>query len=253
MKKIILLLSFVASVTLTQAQNETIYLETCGASDVSANTVISLHTGWDVGAPVVYSSTGDVATVRSASSLSNHIWFAANKDVDFIINNISGMGYTNLKLSFDVAANRISPADANAVAVYVNDVQLQGIPSYTFLTLNVFYTVADLPIPNADLINLKFAYTTISNPTAGFRLDNFKITGDKVPAGLLHTSADVLDIKVVGKKLTVINGQTVNVEIYSTLGVKIATMKLVNGSADINLSKGLYIVRSGKKSAKIIL
>jgi len=257
MKLFILLLSFVASVNLTQAQNETIYLETCGTLDISTlgnpnyRPKVAFYTGWDVQAPVAYTSDDSYASLRQIDSTTNHIWFPADKDADLIISNISGVGYTNLKLSFDVATHILTGSDANKVAVFINDVELT-IPSKTLWVIDSFSTVADIPIPSADVIKLKFAYTASSN-TVGYRLDNFKITGDKVTSGLLTISTDVLDVKVIGKKLSVINASTSFVEIFSTLGAKITTLELVNGSTNLNLSKGLYIVRSGKKSAKIML
>ena len=44
------------------------------------------------------------------------------------------------------------------------------------------------------------------------------------------------------------------VEIYSAIGSKMQTSELVNGSIELkNLSKGLYIVRVGKNTQKIML
>jgi len=54
-------------------------------------------------------------------------------------------------------------------------------------------------------------------------------------------------------KLTISNGTTWTVDIYNTLGTKGQTVQLANGSADLNLLKGLYIVRVGKLSSKIML
>lgn len=63
-----------------------------------------------------------------------------------------------------------------------------------------------------------------------------------------------IDIKLVGKKLTILNTSSSSVEIFSALGTKVETVQLVNGSADLShFSKGLYIVRVGKQSAKIML
>ncbi len=71
--------------------------------------------------------------------------------------------------------------------------------------------------------------------------------------GLNTPSANNLEVNLVGKKLTVTNSPTSKVEIFSALGAKIQTVELVNGSANLDLSKGLYIVRAGKKAAKIMI
>lgn len=71
--------------------------------------------------------------------------------------------------------------------------------------------------------------------------------------GLRNPFANNLEVSIVGKKLTVTNSPSSNVEIFSAVGSKIQTVELLNGSANLNLSKGLYIVRAGKKAAKIMI
>lgn len=256
MKQIILLLSFVIFVTLTQAQSTTIYFETCGVLAVPSNPRISViyeegtYAGWDVGLPVTYTSSNNESRLRETPVNTNHIFFPADIDSDFIISNISAVGYTNLKLSFDVAAHRLL-GDANAVSVSVNGTELVGIPSQTLWEINTFVTVADIPIPDADVISLKFKYSASTN-TLAYRLDNFKITGDVV-SGIKTASADELNIQVAGNKLTISNVSDSAVEIFNTLGAKVSTLELVEGSSDLNLNRGIYILRAGKKSAKILL
>ncbi|NDP21707.1 MAG: hypothetical protein GZ091_11605 [Paludibacter sp.] len=75
----------------------------------------------------------------------------------------------------------------------------------------------------------------------------FTTTGFSTP------SANNLEVSLIGKKLTVTDSSTSSVEIFSAVGSKIQTVELVNGSANLNLSKGLYIVRVGKKAAKIMM
>lgn len=75
----------------------------------------------------------------------------------------------------------------------------------------------------------------------------FAATGFSTP------SANNLEVSLVGKKLTVTNSPSSTVEIFSAVGSKIQAVELVNGSANLNLSKGLYVVRSGKKAAKIMI
>ena len=76
-----------------------------------------------------------------------------------------------------------------------------------------------------------------------------------VSTGFSTPSANVFSAYVVGKNLlvnNVANGSTV--EIYSIVGAKVQTSELVNGVVEINnLSKGLYVVRVGKDTQKIML
>lgn len=264
MKKITFLLAFVACVAFANAQTETVYLETCGTLDVSISgdpnyrPKVELYTGWDKSSPISYSRTTTLdgyADVRKTSTTTNHIWFPSAKGSDFIISNIPAVGFKNLKLSFDVATNGVTGSDANKVAVYVNGTLLTGIPSQTFSATNTFVNVVDLPIASADVINLKFEYTAVTNPTnIGYRIDNFKITGEKA-TGLSTPKASTLEVLVSGKNLlvkNVVEGSTV--EIFSAVGSKVQTSAVENGKVSIaNLKGGMYVVRSGKLTQKIML
>jgi len=67
--------------------------------------------------------------------------------------------------------------------------------------------------------------------------------------------AEMLSVTLEGKNLSiknVANGSTV--EIYSAVGAKVQTAQLVNNIVQLNnLSKGLYVVRVGNQSSKIML
>lgn len=79
--------------------------------------------------------------------------------------------------------------------------------------------------------------------------------GIDTSAGVSSPKAEPLSISLVGKTLTVkevADGSIVDV--YSTLGAKVQSTQLVNGSIQLNnLSKGLYVVRIGNQSSKIML
>jgi len=70
-----------------------------------------------------------------------------------------------------------------------------------------------------------------------------------------NPSTSAFDVTVVGKKLlvkNVVNGSTV--EIFSALGAKVQSSELIDGKVSLNnLSKGMYIVRVGKNTQKIML
>lgn len=262
MKKITLLLSFIACVIFAQAQT-TIYSETCGTLDVatsgSANyrPKVDLYTGWDNPAPITYTRTSTLdgyADVRIFTGATNNVWFPAAKGSDLIISNIPAAGYKNLKLSFDVATYTLTGTDINKVNVYCNGTLLT-IPSGAIVASNTFQTVPSINIVNADVINLKFEYTAVNNPTGiGYRLDNFKITGEST-SGLSAPKAELLSVSLEGKSLSVKNvadGSTI--DIYSSVGAKAQSAKLANGTVQLsNLSKGLYVVRVGNLSSKIMM
>ena len=76
-----------------------------------------------------------------------------------------------------------------------------------------------------------------------------------VTAGFSTPKSDILSVSLAGKTLSVnnaANGSTI--EIYSALGSKVQSAQLSNGAIQLNnLSRGLYIVRVGKLSSKIML
>jgi len=256
MKKITLLMSFIACVIFAQAQT-TIYSETCGTADVSLKPKVELYTGWDNPAPITYTRTTTLdgyADVRTFAGATNNVWFPGAKGTDLIISNIPAVGYKNLKLSFDVATYNPLGTDQNKVNVYCNGTLLT-IPSAAMIGTNTFQTVANINIDYADVINLKFEYTALTNPSGiGYRLDNFKITAD-LSTEVSSTKADFLTVSRIGKNLAInniANGSTV--EIYSTVGTRVQSAQLINGSIQLNdFSKGLYIVRVGNQSSKIML
>jgi len=67
--------------------------------------------------------------------------------------------------------------------------------------------------------------------------------------------AEALSISLAGTTLTVKDvAEGSIVDVYSTLGAKVQSAQLVNGAVQLNnLSKGLYIVRVGNQSSKIMM
>lgn len=74
-------------------------------------------------------------------------------------------------------------------------------------------------------------------------------------AGLSTPKTDILSVSLSGKSLSVknvANGSTV--DIYSAVGAKVQSAQLQNNAIQLNnLSKGLYVVRVGNLTAKIML
>jgi len=73
-------------------------------------------------------------------------------------------------------------------------------------------------------------------------------------SGLSALTEDKLEVKVIENKLSVINATSNTVEIFNAIGAKVQFGQLESGSIQLNdLSKGLYIVRVGGKTTKIML
>lgn len=75
-----------------------------------------------------------------------------------------------------------------------------------------------------------------------------------ISTGLSTLTADKLEVKLIGGKLTVENATTNTVDIFNATGAKAFSGKLDNGSIQLNgLLKGLYIVKVGTATTKIML
>lgn len=91
--------------------------------------------------------------------------------------------------------------------------------------------------------------------TKRYNLDLREVTISSVLSGVNSPSADALQAFVSGKNLMIKNAvEGSKVEIYSALGSKVLTSTLEDGKVSLdNLSKGLYVVRIGKKAQKFML
>ncbi|MCC8187559.1 MAG: fimbrillin family protein [Bacteroides sp.] len=129
---------------------------------------------FDMKAPIVYSTGSDEVDFRCTNSYDNpHIWFAANRDKFFKIEGIE-TGYSNMTLSFDLAANAANAA-YTGMMVKCNDSDVT-VPTGTLGASNEFSQVT-FSIPDGTT-TVEF-YTTSTSNTIGYRLDNIKITGSK--------------------------------------------------------------------------
>jgi hypothetical protein len=105
-------------------------------------------------------------------------------------------------------------------------------------------------------INIRQGTDTIA-PT--LKLDGIRVATSYgalfTATGLSTVKADPLSISLAGKILTVkevADGSIV--DIYSAIGSKVQSTQLVNGTIQLNnLSKGLYVVRVGNQSTKIMM
>lgn len=104
-----------------------------------------------------------------------------------------------------------------------------------------------IPTANQDITGLVLIYTVpqiVPRTAADFT----------VSTGFFTPSIDQLSVKVVKGMLSVENASTTAVEIYNAMGAKAQFGTLENGSIQLNsLAKGLYVVRVGNATAKIML
>lgn len=237
-----------------------VFYETFGEAGPTSNprAKITEYTDYDNAAPVVFSvSTTDLPDIRATSTLNSHVWFPVAKATDLVISNIPATGYTDLKLSFDVAPNasgtNIALANVNKVMLEVNDVAVT-VPSVAFTAQNVYVNSGEIALSPANSVKLRFYYTLENNPTNfGYRLDNIKITGTP-PTGIIANNTQKLNLWVRNGKITFEAAYGEKVEIFNTVGQKILSQTTAEGKNEINVNhKGLTIIKVGNRTGKVIL
>lgn len=140
---------------------------------------VNVHTNYENASFLFTDSTFDPvknygnASIRSTSTLSAHVWLAADKDSDFQITGFSTTGYTNLKLTYQITANAAGRQEN--IVVMGNDVAV-SVPSAAIAAINEFQTV-EVTLPNG-ITSIKFVSGATSNK-AGFRIDNITLVGTK--------------------------------------------------------------------------
>jgi len=266
MKKITLLLSFVACVLLAQGQtnllvNPSFETWTAGAPTgwvLPVNTYATVTqntTLFNDGASSLKVTAGPVATGGTYSinqsipvtvgktytlSMSYYIETGDNTDARIWCNFKNGATFlTDAEMTAAGLLEKLKGPGGSAATFYFPDVK-GAWQTYT----------AEFVAP-AGVTDFNFEFRTYKEP-AIVNWDKM-FFGEKT-TGLSNASINALIVSVSGKKLLVKNiANGSNVEIFNALGAKVQSSRLVNGSVDLNLSKGLYIVRVGKSTTKITL
>jgi len=271
MKKITLLLAFVACVIFTQAQtnlvvNPSFETWTGGNPDGWTIPANSSHAGsltW----------TQETTIVKDgASSLNLVIGTTQNPGFQQVVPITAGKTYT-VAVSYYVVSGdgtdcRIWSSFKNATGFYATanwttavaadatiQLKLQGSGSdgsgYFTIANGTWGTYTTDFVAPADATDFVFECRTYKSSNV---IWDKLFLGEKTGAGVNTPPADVLNVSLVGNKLSVSNATSNAVEIFNVVGAKVQFGQLESGSIQLNeLSKGLYIVRVGKQTAKIML
>ena len=129
-----------------------------------------------------------------------------------------------------------------------------GVTSSTVLRTSYAdcnYVNTTIPSAVQNITGLVLPYQSSATATPIVDFVPRSLTDFQVATGLNTPSADVLSVSLVGQNLTVTN-TTNGFEVYNAVGtkVRVALQNTLNVS---DLSKGVYIVRSGNSTAKIML
>ncbi|MCT4118357.1 fimbrillin family protein [Elizabethkingia anophelis] len=157
---------------------QTLFLETFGNSGPTANPRGRMGTYTDFSEKgVTYSDLyTDFADIRSTTTINSHVWLPSGKTTGFKIEGINATGATNLKLSYNLAAN-VASAPIAAVKVKVNGVE-QTLPTGTISASNTYVPVNLTGIANSNSLTIEF-YSTATDNSAGYRMDDIKVLGTK--------------------------------------------------------------------------
>ncbi len=271
MKKITLLLSFVACAMFASAQ-----------TNLLVNPGFETWTGvnpegWTVPANPAHASSVTLVketTIKSEGLNAFKVSIDANNNPGFqqVVPITAGKTYT-VKMDYYVVSGDASDvriwssfknatgfyAAANWTTAVAADANIQKKLQGSGSDLSGYFTIAngtwgtytvDFVAP-ADATDFVFEFRTYKNSTAIW--DNM-FFGEKT-TGLTNPTASKLELLVSGKNLlvkNVVEGSVV--EIFSAVGSKVQTSAVENGKVSIeNLKTGLYVVRSGKMTQKIKL
>ena len=260
MKKITLLLAFVACAVFASAQDNllvnpdfetwaggvptgwTIVSATNGACSQETNFVKSGTSSFKVtggtGTYTVNQSVPVVAGKRYTITMKYYIDNGDGTDARIWCNFKTAAGaYWKMNLNDSLA---MKGPNATATGGYFPDVR----GSYQTYTYEVVAPVG------YEL--LAFEFRTYKSPAVVY-WDNMSLV--EKTTGLSTPKASTLEVLVSGKNLlvkNVVEGSTV--EIFSAVGSKVQTSAVENGKVSIaNLKGGMYVVRSGKLTQKIML
>ncbi|WP_298616742.1 fimbrillin family protein [uncultured Odoribacter sp.] len=169
-------------------QTQVIFTEKFDGTDLSGGSKVKIgsYTGFDNGTGLVFSDEYGTADVRYLkSTANNNVWFPASKDASLKISGINTAGYTNIKLTYEAAANVFNAGasiNLNTLKVYWNDQELTvpgKVVSKDNNEANVFFEMVISSGMSASAnAELKFVALGAENDM-GLRLDNIKLVGDK--------------------------------------------------------------------------
>ena len=254
MKKITLLLSFVACVVFAQAQTNLVVnpgFETWTNGTSPDNWTIpanSTHVGsltWSKETTIVKSGTSALKLIISTTQ---------NPGIVQVIPAEAGKTYT---ISFWYFVEAGDDSDVRIWSSWKNGdtyiTDKTGMQPTTYAPSNKGNWTKFTMDATAPATTTALALEIRAYKSSTVYFDDIYFGG--VTTGTSNPSEDALQAFVSGKNLVIknaVNGSTV--EIFSALGSKVQTSVLEDGRVSLeNLSKGLYIVRIGKDTKKFML
>ena len=188
MKKYILAFLMVLIMSsLSYSQPFTIFSENMGNVDVSSNTAVNSHTGFQNSGSVTFNGTADVRnTVVSIGSGGNNVFLTNSGLAYFKISAMNIDGASAMNLKFLVHKNTNAENGSNLKINMVIDAQTSVPLTFTSLTTGTsstgWYPVSiDLSAYSGSLLSIEFSNSSTANSNY-FRIDDVQlISGTKLP------------------------------------------------------------------------
>ncbi len=272
MKKITLLLSFIASIAFTQAQTNLVVnpsFETWTDGSTPDSWTIPANTS-HVGSLTWSKET--TITKDGTAALKLVVGTTQNPGIQQIIPITAGKTYTVSASYYVVSGDgtdvRIWSSFKNATGFYTTanwttavaaDAQIQKILQGSGTDMAAYFTVAngtwgtytaDFVAP-ADATDFIFEVRVYKSSTSIW--DKMSLV-EKITGSTNNTNANTFKAIVSGKNLLLQNVQEGTfVEVFSALGSRVLSSTVANGKIDIStLSKGLYVVRVNSRTQKFL-
>lgn len=161
-------------------KEETIFYETCGDANPLGSTKFKIndYKGWDNPNLTFndrFAGTYQNGDVRATATTTNNVWLPAytatiEKPAALRITGFNVTNYTNLKLSYSIAANNAS--NQNIIKVDCGGTMMT-VPDVAIATGNKYQTV-ELSVPDG-ITYIEFISDAAN--TVGFRIDSIKLVG----------------------------------------------------------------------------
>lgn len=113
-------------------------------------------------------------SIRQTSTMDPHAWMPASKDSQIKIEGFNTTGYTNLTLTYSIAANKAG--EQSVIRLMWGDTEV-SVPEAAITTQNQYQTVTITGL-TAGTSSLTFISDATTND-AGYRIDNIKLVGTK--------------------------------------------------------------------------
>lgn len=265
MKKITFLLSFILCAVLANAQTN---LLTNPSFETWTNG--TAPDGWTMGT-ASYATVSASTSIFSQGAKSFKVTAAASNGGTYTVSQIvpitAGRTYT-LKMDYYVETgdgtdariwsdwcNVVTGSTTTYAALNKADSALLmgpgGGSAYFPDAKGAWHTyTCEVTAPSTGYNSFSFQFRTYKTPAVVY-WDNMYF-GEKV-TGLNDINAEKLNINIKDKQLSITNAPSTTVEIFNTVGAKVKSLVLVNSQADLNLAKGVYIVRCGNATGKIMM